>query len=87
MSWLGLGHPTVFTFPNGSLFVRAHSFQLTYATRKAAFSAYAAAESAPDALTTCRQIELAVQKLPKELLIANYTVSPFSQIAKKQPLS
>lgn len=30
------------------------------------------------------QIQLAVLKLPKEHLIANYTVSPFYQIAKKQ---
>lgn len=30
------------------------------------------------------QIQLAVWKLPKEYLIANYTVSPFYQIAKKQ---
>lgn len=64
MSWPGLGDPTVFTFPNGALFVHADSFQLTYATRKTAFSAYATAESAPETLTTCGQIELAVQKVP-----------------------
>lgn len=48
----------------------------------------------PTVLSACRiwpqqinmhlQIQLAVWKLPEEYLIANYTVSPFYQIAKNQ---